>query len=591
MKKSVDNKTLAVLRIVDILRQETDSNHKITQGEILSKLDRNYNLVVERKTIHRHLENLQIGGCPIEFGRTGCYWDENERPISDGELKLLIDSVQFSKHISTQYANDLMNKLKEMGTPTLKEKTKVLAENIDSRSTNREVFLTIEELVDAIAENKQVSIVQSHYDKNGELVPVGSARVISPLKLFTHANHYYLFARSEEGENEFLRVEKLTSIKKLKTSTTSVVKDQEIDQFLSKHPYMFWGEAEQSRILLVKEALDDFIDAFGKQFLCVKENARTYELTMKANPQDLLTWAMQNCMSVEVLEPQSVRDALRTNATALKLKYDKTIDDEYSDQIKKAKQTQVLMLTNGNYRGRRAHQMLTQCAEVVLDNVELSSFDFLADFDKLRSLKIKDVDVRSLNMLENKESLTSLMLVGTAIESIDFFATLPNLKRLVIVGNPNVKDYSVLYKLRSLKDLTIDKSVKLDGDIEGVSVRVGDEKMIAFAGVSPLASFKSPQRFISKIYNADKNHNVSIPPVCSEQAMKDFDAFLAKVLTEEQIWLLKESLQRFVPLAYIAEQKHISQEYAQAQIDKALKILRTPENRLKAEQIFFGKIS
>ena len=179
------------------------------------------------------------------------------------------------------------------------------------------------------------------------------------------------------------------------------------------------------------------------------------------------------------------------------------------------------MLTNGNYKGKRAHQVLKQCVEVVLDNAELSSFDFLVDFDRLRSLKIKDIDVRSLNMLENKESLTSLMLVGTAIQNIDFLATLPNLRRLVLVGNPSIKDYSVIYKLKSLRDLTIDKSVKLDGNIEGVSVHVGDEKMIAFAGVSPLAAFKSPQRFISKIYNVDKNHYVSIPPVCSEQAMKD----------------------------------------------------------------------
>lgn len=589
MKENIGNKPIAPIKIAEILKKETDSTHKLSQAEILGKLDRNYNIIVERKTIKRNLDHLIEAGLPVVYDRTGCYWDENGRAFTDGELRLLIDSILFSKHISAKYANDLIEKLRELAPISFRERTKVRADSIDSRTDNPQLFYNIEQLGEAILSGCQVELTQNHYNLRGELVSYGTIKV-SPLKMFAHENHYYLYAKDDEKQDLFLRVEKITDIKLLSETSKYVASNKDIAKFLPEHPYMFGGEPEQSRILLFKDKLDDFIDAFGNRFSCTKETSRTYELALKVNPQDLLVWAMHNCMSVEVLEPQSVRDSLRANATALRLKYEQTSDDAYSDAIARAKQSEILVLSHCDLRKKRLHYNLTDSTKVVLDDVTVTNLDFLQNFDKLDTLNIKNVDVTALNALEGKANLRKVMLIGTPIKNIDVLATLPKLSIVMMVDNPNIKDYSVLKNIKSLRTLIVDDTVVLNEKLEGVDISIEKHGGDRINSEALIFDFKSPQRMLSRIYN-DKSSGgrITIPPVCNESAMNDYEAFLLKVLTEEQVDLLKKHL-NLMPISMIARRIDMSQEYVQGQIDKALQILRLPENRMKMEEIFFGKI-
>ena len=590
MKENIGNKPIAPIKIAEILKKETDSTHKLSQAEILGKLDRNYNIIVERKTIKRNLDHLIEAGLPVVYDRTGCYWDENGRAFTDGELRLLIDSILFSKHISAKYANDLIEKLRELAPISFRERTKVRADSIDSRTDNPQLFYNIEQLGEAILSGCQVELTQNHYNLRGELVSYGTIKV-SPLKMFAHENHYYLYAKDDEKQDLFLRVEKITDIKLLSETSKYVASNKDIAKFLPEHPYMFGGEPEQSRILLFKDKLDDFIDAFGNRFSCTKETSRTYELALKVNPQDLLVWAMHNCMSVEVLEPQSVRDSLRANATALRLKYERTNDDAYSYAIARARQTGNLVLSHCDLRKKRLHQSLTNIRKVVLDDVTITNLDFLEKFDKLQVLNIKNVDITNLNIIEGNTTLRTLMLVDTPIKNIDFLETLPNLTNLVIVGNSNVKDYRILQKLKDLHYLTIDETVVIDQELLGVNINIRVEKSGQRINIEGLSfDLRSPQRLLSKIYNSKYGPHIAIPPVCTERATEEFDAFLTKILTEEQISLMKNSLLHLIPISVLSKKINMSDEYVQGQIDKALQILRLPENRMKIEHIFFGKL-
>lgn len=590
MKENIGNKPIAPIKIAEILKKETDSTHKLSQAEILGKLDRNYNIIVERKTIKRNLDHLIEAGLPVVYDRTGCYWDENGRAFTDGELRLLIDSILFSKHISAKYANDLIEKLRELAPISFRERTKVRADSIDSRTDNPQLFYNIEQLGEAILSGCQVELTQNHYNLRGELVSYGTIKV-SPLKMFAHENHYYLYAKDDEKQDLFLRVEKITDIKLLSETSKYVASNKDIAKFLPEHPYMFGGEPEQSRILLFKDKLDDFIDAFGNRFSCTKETSRNYELALKVNPQDLLVWAMHNCMSVEVLEPQSVRDSLRANATALRLKYERTNDDAYSYAIARARQTGNLVLSHCDLRKKRLHQSLTNIRKVVLDDVTITNLDFLEKFDKLQVLNIKNVDITNLNIIEGNTTLRTLMLVDTPIKNIDFLETLPNLTNLVIVGNSNVKDYRILQKLKDLHYLTIDETVVIDQELLGVNINIRVEKSGQRINIEGLSfDLRSPQRLLSKIYNSKYGPHIAIPPVCTERATEEFDAFLTKILTEEQISLMKNNLLHLIPISVLSKKINMSDEYVQGQIDKALQILRLPENRMKIEHIFFGKL-
>ena len=54
------SKKLLVLYILDILQKYTDEEHRLSQKEILEILRKEYEMIVDRKTVRRNLLNLML---------------------------------------------------------------------------------------------------------------------------------------------------------------------------------------------------------------------------------------------------------------------------------------------------------------------------------------------------------------------------------------------------------------------------------------------------------------------------------------------------------------------------------------------------
>ena len=105
-------KKLLIVNIIDILRRYSDENHRLSQKDIVDILRREYGMSVERKAVRRNLLNLMDCGFEIEYSesvrmvpnpKTGeseesYLWSDFYlvRDFTDGELRLLIDSLLFS---------------------------------------------------------------------------------------------------------------------------------------------------------------------------------------------------------------------------------------------------------------------------------------------------------------------------------------------------------------------------------------------------------------------------------------------------------------------------------------------------------------
>ena len=75
---SLEPKKLALIRILEILKNYSDDKHPLTQEEISGFLEREYGVVIERKAISRNLSLLKEAGYEIESGRSGSYLKERE---------------------------------------------------------------------------------------------------------------------------------------------------------------------------------------------------------------------------------------------------------------------------------------------------------------------------------------------------------------------------------------------------------------------------------------------------------------------------------------------------------------------------------
>ena len=125
---SLQPKKMLILNILEILRKHTNADHPITQRKIAEYLERDYGMVAERKAIKRNLAELMEAGYPVrmktEKARNGINrktgeTEENiacsdfyyEHPFSDAELRMLIDSVLFSRSTPKKQGRELIRKL------------------------------------------------------------------------------------------------------------------------------------------------------------------------------------------------------------------------------------------------------------------------------------------------------------------------------------------------------------------------------------------------------------------------------------------------------------------------------------------------
>ena len=111
----VQPKKLLILNILDILRRESDADHRLSQRDIADRIAAQYGMEPDRKAVKRNLMDLIDFGYDIEYTetvrrtpnpKTG-ELEENRilsdfylvRDFDDSELRLLIDSVLFSRNI------------------------------------------------------------------------------------------------------------------------------------------------------------------------------------------------------------------------------------------------------------------------------------------------------------------------------------------------------------------------------------------------------------------------------------------------------------------------------------------------------------
>ena len=101
------------MNILDILKRYTDENHRLSQKEIQDILANEYEMKADRKAIKRNLMNLIEFGYDINYSESVRIFKDKdgeefenvilsdfylEREFTDSELRLLIDSVLFSKN-------------------------------------------------------------------------------------------------------------------------------------------------------------------------------------------------------------------------------------------------------------------------------------------------------------------------------------------------------------------------------------------------------------------------------------------------------------------------------------------------------------
>ena len=323
---SFEPKKLALIRILQSLKDYTDCDHPLTHEEIVSKLYSLYNITVERKAIGRNIVLLQEAGYDIETTKKGSFL--SSRLFEDSELRLLTDSVLASQHITAKHSKELINKLATLSNKYFKSYIKnIYSVNDWGKFDNSALFYNIEIIDEAITLNRKIKFEYSKYGLDKKLHCV-KWHTVSPYQMILHNQRYFLMALEEKYKwVVYYRMDKITDIQLLDDKATPLrsIKGYEngIDykRFSSALPYMFSDEPEQITFAVDEEwMIDQLVDWFGFEFKTVKKDGRII-VTVNASLYAMEYWAMQYLNYVEILTPLSLREKIAQNIKNADKKY------------------------------------------------------------------------------------------------------------------------------------------------------------------------------------------------------------------------------------------------------------------------------
>lgn len=464
MKVSINSKKLALLYILRILEKYSDIDHPLTQEQIIQKLDRDYNIVLERKAVASNITLLRdYAEVDIEEAarRKGVYLAT--RRFNDSELRFLIDSVFFSRHIPKNYADDIIKKLKKLGSIDF-GKTIPSVYNIGTfyRTSSKEIFYIIEQLNEAMANDRKIILMYNEYGLDKKLHPSWEERkLINPYQIVLWNNHYYLIANIDMYDNiTHFRLDKLTEIQITGEFRKNIrdTKERELNlgKYLLGHPYMSLGKSSIIRIRIVTNQIGCIIDAFGYDFQVVSTDMEFAEIDLRANEGDVYLWALQNGDFVEILAPQSLRNRIRWTTSTMTDRYLKNGQDRYFAAIEEARKGK-LELFRMRVKGKIEKERIFNIYKAVLWETDITDIDFLLQYKKLEDLCVFESPISDCSCLARLTSLQNLDIRATNISSIDFLRNM-RIDNLILAGN-RIIDYSPIYEMKSLKCLTTDKAV------------------------------------------------------------------------------------------------------------------------------------
>lgn len=315
--ESFEPKKLALIRIWQILKEYSDCDHTLTQDDIAQHLVSEYGIVIERKAISRNISLLKEAGIEIESRRAGSYLAE--RAFEDSELKLLIDGVLCSKHITAKHSKDLIDRLCGLSNKFFRAHVKnVYSVNEWSKTDNQALFYNIELVDIAIEQNRRIAY---DYNKIGidKKLHKSSYQVVSPYQLILHNQRYYLMAYSEFwGNMVFHRLDRITNMKishKKATPIRSVPGyENGIDykDLSSAMPYMYSDTPEWIKLIADACIVDQIVDWFGTDVrMSTLEDQDKVSVEIKASPNAMEHWAMQYINHVEIISPESLRNRIK----------------------------------------------------------------------------------------------------------------------------------------------------------------------------------------------------------------------------------------------------------------------------------------
>ena len=315
MPKS-DNQKLKIFYILDYLQRNSHADHPICAAELIGMLERQHNILCERKTIYSDIAALQEYGVDIVSipGKSGGYYIAS-RNFELPELKLLIDAVQSSRFLTERKSRELIEKLcRECSVHEAKLVRRDVLVSGRVKSMNETIYYNVDAIQEAIGQNRQISFRYFDWNLDGTRKYREKEYLASPYGLCQDNENCYLLAFSDRHGITSYRVDRMADI--VLTADARFPCPELTGKNLVEHAnrlfQMYSGEAVDVKLRFHRSLINVVIDRFGRETMLIPDGEEHFVFTVRVAISPIfLSWIIGFGSKAKILHPQSVAQQCR----------------------------------------------------------------------------------------------------------------------------------------------------------------------------------------------------------------------------------------------------------------------------------------
>jgi predicted DNA-binding transcriptional regulator YafY len=314
-----------LLKLLEMLQQNTDEQHPMTTGSILAHLSA-MEIPCDRRTLAQDIATLRQLDYEImtsSVGHEKAYYVA-DRNFSVPELKILIDAVQASAFITEKKTKELVEKLAVLGGNHRAELLKGNMVCFNTRKhSNEQIFYNVDALEKAIEQQKKVLFRYFTLNEKGKKVyrRDGHRYVVEPVALVFNEDNYYVMTYSSRHESTATyRLDRMEAVSVIEEPICdkAVELRREMAQYTEQVFKMYGGQPEDVVLEFQDGLIGVVFDKFGEDtpMMRVGESKCVATVKVRISPT-FWGWLFQFAGEMRVLSPQWVIDGYRQQAKKL----------------------------------------------------------------------------------------------------------------------------------------------------------------------------------------------------------------------------------------------------------------------------------
>ncbi|MGH4120857.1 helix-turn-helix transcriptional regulator [Clostridium sp.] len=334
----VVNKFYKFYKLIEILQQETDEEHILSMQNIQKRILEVTGYEIDRRTVYEYIKTL------LELGFDISNYSENKkgyflqsRDFEEHEIRILMDCITACQFITLKKTNQLFGKLKKLNSDyvTNRLKDQLYVDN-RSKSKNEQIYYNINNINEAVIENKKISFNYYHYNIGKEYIAMkaqdGSLKIynVSPISMILKDDCYYLICTSDKYDTmTHYRIDRMQMVEVLDEARRNLKEIDELKEGFDVAAYakkcinMYSGKDIKIAVRFKKKLLDLVIDQLGEDVELINDKDGYFIASFIAKSSTGLSrWLLQLGSGAMVIEPLELINEIKEEVNKIKSLYE-----------------------------------------------------------------------------------------------------------------------------------------------------------------------------------------------------------------------------------------------------------------------------